>query len=577
VVENEQIYVDANTILQSPFFIGELADGMIESQSLSETWIGELDFSVRFNNILKHNKEIRNIQDLLNTDYSKFLRQANCGTKTIEDTRQVIMEYFEIDETNDFPLQFDLNTNHKSKFLDTSVNRYVIDKVQQRIDEKLVEDSFIDCMEKEEIEKKLSTDLNLLSFGVRFTAALKSFPNCKNVGDVIRMKVADFLALENVGIKSVKDARQIIIEFLKSDDIEISYSDRLDERMIQKLKTVIRREQYVEVFLEYYEFMMNKKIFLNDIGAEFGVTRERIRQKIAKVSVEINKNSYILKDLVNSLKEFGYIFKLESFYQHIVQQRIWNERNERFLFNLVKEFISGKNDIVLSKQFVMTLDGRKMTKTLQEMNSRTCEFVAHDRNGIPINIVLEHLSNEFDNNLDQDFDLDKLMTADVLEFLAITFENFYVKDSLVYNEMIFQMRFGKKLDSVIVSTLKFLGEPIHFKQLAAYIRETNVIHSDVPEGSVHGMLQKNAEVLIVGAGTYSYKKDDIEEYRSTPVLIFELLKECGPLLESQIIKRLPEVEVNTIKLSLKNHTNKHFIRIGNDLYDIKYENGNDWN
>lgn len=577
MVENEQIYVDANTILQSPFFIGELADGMIESQSLSETWIGELDFSVRFNNILKHNKEIRNIQDLLNTDYSKFLRQANCGTKTIEDTRQVIMEYFEIDETNDFPLQFDLNTNHKSKFLDTSVNRYVIDKVQQRIDEKLVEDSFIDCMEKEEIEKKLSTDLNLLSFGVRFTAALKSFPNCKNVGDVIRMKVADFLALENVGIKSVKDARQIIIEFLKSDDIEISYSDRLDERMIQKLKTVIRREQYVEVFLEYYEFMMNKKIFLNDIGAEFGVTRERIRQKIAKVSVEINKNSYILKDLVNSLKEFGYIFKLESFYQHIVQQRIWNERNERFLFNLVKEFISGKNDIVLSKQFVMTLDGRKMTKTLQEMNSRTCEFVAHDRNGIPINIVLEHLSNEFDNNLDQDFDLDKLMTADVLEFLAITFENFYVKDSLVYNEMIFQMRFGKKLDSVIVSTLKFLGEPIHFKQLAAYIRETNVIHSDVPEGSVHGMLQKNAEVLIVGAGTYSYKKDDIEEYRSTPVLIFELLKECGPLLESQIIKRLPEVEVNTIKLSLKNHTNKHFIRIGNDLYDIKYENGNDWN
>lgn len=565
-------------ITQSPFFLGEMANVKIESQTLSEIWIGEFSFSVRFNNVLKHNKEISSIQDLLNTDYSKLLRQPNCGLKTIADSRHVIMEYFDIDEPNDFPLHIVLNLKNKPGFQNRNTSRHISDNLHLVIEEKLVEESFISTMDKGKLEKKLLTDLNLIGFGVRFKAALKSFPSCKTIGDVINLRVADFLELENVGSKSVKDARQIIIEFLKSEDIDkVSFSDRLDERIVQKLNFSVKKDNFVKVFLAYYEYMRTDKKSLEEIGAESGVTRERIRQKIAKVSEEINRNSFILQDLVNSLKEFGYIFKLESFYQYLVQENKWNEKNKRFLCNLIKDFISGKNNIILSKQFIMTEDESSLTNVLQEINKLTCEFLKTDRNGVQIHEALEHLSNEFGYNRSTEIDIGKILTTDVLEFFSESYQDFFVKDSIVYNEMIFQVRFGKRLDKVIVNTLKFLGEPIHFMQLAAFIRETNENHTEVSNDSVHSTLQNEEETIIVDAGTYSCKGDNVKEYKSTPVSIFELLKKHGPLTESQIIKRLPEIEINTVKITLRNHTNKHFIRVGNDLYDIKNDNGNDWN
>lgn len=331
--------------------------------------------------------------------------------------------------------------------------------------------------------------------------------------------------------------------------------------------------------------IFERKHTLEEIGKNYGVTRERIRQiegTIVKKIVSLNQKNEKLKELRDSIikfvKEYGGIveeyFLIDKFFNGL------NDNEKSFVeFLLSKVLIE---DLIQQK----TKDGNKIFYQLKGFASNLLDKTIKDvvdvlediKEPLHIDDIFAKLNfKKIIQNVDKKvLDLYKTSDIDDNTFFKKTLESYLnVSDSVKRN--VFGM-WGtkswktvspKRMSDKIYLILSREGKPLHFKEITEKINESGFDKKPARDVTVHNELIIDDRYVLVGRGIYAlkswgYKKGAVAD------IIEEIIKENnGPMTKSDILEKVSKqriVKDSTIYLSLTN--DKRFKKISAGKYDL---------
>lgn len=295
----------------SPFFSGG-KHFRVESSKLKEVNIYALDFPVRFYNALKSLKEIHTLDELLNTDPQQFLRLRNCGRKSIEIARAVILDFL------------------KSETRSESYSLRTHEEIQGRV----VEERFLDLRLTETLLRTLKSERNLRILLLRFG-----------------YEGGDGLTLEEIGDKfglTRERIRQILVQ-IKRKIIKSKYA-------LEEVCSLAKQMDYVMAITTFVDKLKNSGVwgqsnpnFLATLLSEFLGTKHGliledgylINSEAQKIETYLKRTNTETVKILTSIKNGIMVTDLLSIlneklcYQDIDSKRILTRDT---IFYLAKKF-----------------------------------------------------------------------------------------------------------------------------------------------------------------------------------------------------------------------------------------------
>ncbi len=308
-----------NEILNSPFFAGKFHRQEINlPPPLKKIALTQLNFSVRFMNVLMKTS-ISDLEELINTNYEQIKSLRNCGIKSIQDAQKKVLDFLQ----EYFP---ENEVQQKKSQLRVSKPIEIRKKV-------LRSPFFAGEFYGYKINLPASLKgilLEQLNFSVRFMNILRIASIC-DLEELLNTSYEQIRKLRNCGAKSIEDARIKILDFIQeysSKNRNALYKDFQREKDYGKKRIVtksshLNNPKYIIENIEkqlntinqrnqrIFELRFGKSKSLEEIGAEFGITRERVRQiiekEISRISNFIAPNrrahqEYFLKEILNTGK-----------------------------------------------------------------------------------------------------------------------------------------------------------------------------------------------------------------------------------------------------------------------------------
>lgn len=556
-----------NNILQSieicKFFIG--ANGRdVDNSILKDIKLHEINLPIRFMNVLNyyidHINKINNINDLLNIDYFDFLVLKNCGYNSINKVRTIILNY-----VSELTKEYDLDDSN------IGFQKLILKNVSS-VENQIVKTNFFIGNKGIKIESEYlnSITFDQMDFSIRFQHTLRNLKTIKNLCDLLNTDYINFLLLPNSGEKTICDAREKIINFLKNEEkkekkiekANIFFEDKILKNIEEYIKkNAVNPERNVEIFLMY----LSGEHTLQQIGDIIKLTRERVRQIIENISRGIRKNLNEYLFIIKEMNNYGMFFKLYDFIDYLISINILREKNKQLTINFIKEFIVGK---VINEEYgyLITINSNLINSSLLKINETIIKILNNKREGLLIaelEIELRNFIN--DDTLIEDSPVDK----NILGYLSLKFKEFYIVDGIVYGKMMYNIIYGTKVLDVIFWSLKYLIEPIHYIALTQFIKTNNINFREIQSINVLSNLGRCDFCHDIDRGTYALKETNIPKHISAGEAIINLLNEKGPLLESDIKERLKDKYSSwNISLALINNIHK-LTKVGNNLYDVK--------
>ena len=117
--------------------------------------------------------------------------------------------------------------------------------------------------------------------------------------------------------------------------------------------------------------------------------------------------------------------------------------------------------------------------------------------------------------------------------------------------------------------LKKHGQPLHFGEITEHINKHNLDNKKAQIETVHNELIKDSRFVLVGRGMYALSEWGYEPGTVTE-LISNLLKQNGPLTKEEILEKVLAkrfIKENTILINLQNR--KNFVKDATGKYSLK--------
>jgi hypothetical protein len=515
-------------------------------------------FSVRFINVLKKCKEIKSLQDLLNTSYDELLKVRNCGIKSIDDAKLAILslDYYSLVPT------IKLNENNQ-------LSEYNFPFFEEK--------GIVGCQPTDD---KLNTSLQKLDFPVRFQSFLVSHHKITKVKDILEIPISLFEKNKNIGRITIGKVQETIREFLASNNEEFviptitetseeeNCSKRYDELIVNRIISLLG-ERNSKVLLMRYSYEAASKLTLEEIGASFDITRERARQIIESCEKRLSGHSQIFKELVQFVKAGPVVTNFKIIINALIESNLWSPKNGQFLRAIMDRYFSKDLELFVEDDYLLTVSldviRKKFQKLLEEVNC----IIQDSKERIEMDFVISRLKETMEL---PESDANNFINNVTVSFLADKYKKFHVVEDGVYNEVLYQVRYGRYLKDVVYSSMKYLGEPVHFRQLAEFIRSNNERNKDTSDQTIHSTLVNSNYAHDVDRGIYALVDSKIPKYVTTWNAIKSLLQESGPLLEDEIYELLRmKYSSWSIQMAIENNRNR-LLRIGNDMFDLKGKN-----
>lgn len=554
--------IDLEKIKQSKLFSGEYGH-ILSDEILSKFHIDEINFPVRFRNVIKNYSrsvtKIFNLMQLLNIDSENLLSYPNCGAKSIKEARNIILIFLE----NKI---YETNTKVESK----------IEEEKIFIEKKIIHTPFYTGINGYKIEDSILENIKItdLNFGNRFLTIINN-KNLNNLNDLLNIDFVDLLYYPYCSLKLIEDARKLIIDYVNNNtatqvnDVNKSIFNRIDDKIINIIKNIltIRSLNYdrdLKIFLNFLSYQSSIKKTLESIGIEFKITRERARQIIRRMNSFFSKNHEIKNILLNVISEYSLIFELEDFLNHLLDNGLIHKNNKLFMQNIIFNFLINKN-ILKNDSVYYYIGNNKMNKfIINEINNLIIRYLDNsckELKGLNVDKVLSEIQATAAVNFKIDINL--------LKYLSFKYKKYVVKDLQLYPYNIYNILYSKKLIEVIKSSLEFLVEPIHYTQLTKFIRDNNLYFKEISNESIHSSLIRYEFCHDVDRGIYALKSSNIPKHISAGEAIIDLLSSKGPMLEKDIVSKLKDTYSSwNINLAIINNSHK-LVKIGNNLYDVK--------
>ena len=545
-------------IYTSPFFIGQHGS-LVSSKELRGFIISQFIylFSVRFQNCLQKMSTINNLEDIVNTDYTIFLKLRNCGTKTIIDARKVLQEI-----ANDvhMPIMIEkqaLYAEEKEQIPFFLRSSYHLD---QAIPKNI-----------------LDLSISQIDFPIKFKNFMESHKEINTVEDLLAVNSHDILRTRGMGKVTLHLVQKILFTILSenvSKNLTINSHDeiriKLDELIANRIVARINNDRNSSICLMRLAFNRDFVPTLDDIAQQFGLTRERVRQIEDKQEDRINKIPNIFAELAKILVSGDYIQEFNQLIDQLIKDGLWSETNRLFLRQLLIGPFAKSKTVSFDGEYLLIRNLSTINSGLKLIKRSLIQFVKFRNEGVVIEIACQNLFGkcQFDS-----IESNKLINPATLSYLAKRSEQIHIVEDILYNKMRYNILFGRGLENVAYWALKYHGERMHFTQLAEYIRANNANYRNVSYAVIHGALVHSNRIHDVERGVYALKETNLPKHITAGQALLRLLRDKGPVLLETIFFELGKCySVWNIKMAIENNRHK-LIEIGNDMYDLREKNG----
>jgi len=344
------------------------------------------------------------------------------------------------------------------------------------------------------------------------------------------------------------------------------------QTLVNILTALSEREQ--EIIKMRHGLSGSEKKTLEDIGKQYNVTRERIRQIENTSLKKINKNfnQTILKeieDIANAtLSEHGGLMSEDNLINELLSMPGSSEDNRAAIRFILNQLLSHRFYFVKEAR-----DYNSFWKTPEAKVDLFHETVDNIRalvndHGLPLPLdrLMEKVQNTdfYQNN-------DDLTDKVVVNFITVTKKlksNPYEEWGLVEWSNITPRRMNDKIYLV----LKKNDKPMHFTEIAHTINDMKFDHRQAYPATIHNELILDDKYVLVGRGIYALKEWGYKPGVVADV-IADILKDSDkPLTKKEIIKAVLDkrmIKETTITLALMNKD--RFQRDEKGRYSLKTE------
>ena len=315
-------------------------------------------------------------------------------------------------------------------------------------------------------------------------------------------------------------------------------------------------ERSKDILGRRFGFGNYEKETLEVIGGSYGITRERVRQ------IEENAINKIQKKIKTiSQKPFEYFKKeLESFgglkKEDLFLEKLGKEVDKPYILFLLTIEKSLKRYLETEKFYSVWVVNANFFNKAKKI----------------IDVLEKELEKKKEPMLLEDFDIikkNKLSITIARSYIEIT------KNILKTEENLYGFSYWPEInprgirDRAFIA-LKKQNKPMHFTDIADFIRQQ--IENNKPSliKTVHNELIKNPRFVLVGRGLYALEEWGYQTGYVKDVIFSVLQKSNKPLSKQQIIQQVSKqrfVKNSTILLNLNDRS--HFLKNINDKYSIK--------
>lgn len=309
------------------------------------------------------------------------------------------------------------------------------------------------------------------------------------------------------------------------------------------------------------------KFTLEEIGNEFSVTRERVRQ------IEKNALFKMRRNVFNTA--------LKNLHEHVVVVvgNYGGLMKKDLLISELAALVSKQNNI-----HIPSLDLSLVLHENLDCVGNTIEFFPYIKEKNLQDYLVKNAADQIFNLLSKYGDVKSLAK------IHNDLKDFFSDNKLDVNKLRSLVHIDKRLTIVdqdfvaliewrhinprtlrdkILYVLRNEKKPMHFVEIANRISGLSFDNRGVNVQAVHNELIRYEGFVLIGRGIYALK-DWGYERGTVAEVVQSLLKEKGELGQEEIINlvlKQRQVKKITILLALKN--NKNFIRVGRKMYKLK--------
>ncbi|MEK7159256.1 MAG: sigma factor-like helix-turn-helix DNA-binding protein [Patescibacteria group bacterium] len=299
-------------------------------------------------------------------------------------------------------------------------------------------------------------------------------------------------------------------------------NNKFQELFVELLSKLSEREQ--DVLKQRYHLVseLTKKSTLKQIGDIYNITRERVRQiereAIRKV-VELTKTNEFNEELtamendyVSYLKKQGGLVREDRLLENYIKPNYNLDflHSNAFLFVLEHVFDSTEkvdgHDHFYSVWTLKELDLNQVVDLISKMEATLTEDKKLYNENEIIDLAKSHLSAELKAQVDKylaehnDLTLEQILSS-YLDSTSKVEKNIMDNWGLSPWETIRPKKLGDKIQLIFNKSEK----PLHFRDIAEVINNSNFDHKKICPATVHNELIANEDFVLIGRGIYALK------------------------------------------------------------------------
>lgn len=350
---------------------------------------------------------------------------------------------------------------------------------------------------------------------------------------------------------------------------ELKRQTPAEEAVAQALDTLKTRE--ASIIRKRYGLGTAKESTLQEIGAELGVTRERVRQieqqGLLRFREQLSKGT--LADIVRlaseMIRQHGGVIACDTFFSRFLpesQQTPASRQTVRFLLEQLPEVRSVAAERKAAS-FYATSEAHALavTQTLPLM------VEALEQAKKPMNTAA--LLTSFTTNAASE-GIRYLVTEPFLESALEIGKDFVEAPDDAWGLAVWPDINPRNIREKTLFVLKKTGTPLHFKEIADKIRESKFDEKRVTPQAVHNELINGDDFVLIGRGLYALRDWGYIPGTVADVIRSILNKSDEPVERDQIVDEVLKqrhVSRNTILINLQEKTS--FRRVGEHAYTVE--------
>lgn len=353
-----------------------------------------------------------------------------------------------------------------------------------------------------------------------------------------------------------------------------------NQTIIEVLESAINNQRAKDVIMRRFGIFDGNRQTLEEIGQQYGITRERVRQ-IEASGLEALSQPEIISSLEphftfvkSHLEEHGGLKREEKLLEDLayICFPVAVEKAEEKDKNLEKNVSQCQSALylilVLGKDFAREKESDKfhplwtINKSYISAARKVVDYLAKHFQKASKTLEFKDIASQI-KSIDP-----KISEKAIVAYLDAAKE--IHKNKFGHYGLIDWPEISPKgVKDKAYLVLKKHGKPLHFSEIAEHINMHNLDHKRAQVETVHNELIKDSRFVLVGRGMYALSEWGYEPGTVTE-LISNLIQKNGSLTKKEILEKILAkrfIKENTILINLQNR--KNFIKDDKGKYSLK--------